>query len=146
MKASTIARWGCLVPVVGLLLLLFASYFATGRRTSEGKRLLPSTATDIEHLGFHGVIGGDHRGLTKARMPIEEYADYARSLGLTLQFDPKSHAEIETTLNMRVGNAPVWWDPPDVDGTTYFDSTKGRTYLRVLRYSEGHIYYLRLSW
>ena len=146
MKTSKFALWGCLTPIVALLLLLVFSYVATELRMAEGKRKLPTTASDIEVSGFHGIIGGDHRGLTKASIPRDAYPVYAKALCLTTKFDPKLHADIENQLNMQVGDAPGWWNPPKIDQTAYFDYTKGSTYYRVLRYNDGFVYYFRLSW
>jgi hypothetical protein len=146
MKTSSVAKWGCQIPIIILLLLYPVSYVVMEIRTSEGKKALPSSATNIEEDLSHGLFGTDHSRLLKADLPEESYLEYAQSLDLTTCYDAETHSNIETTLNMGVGGAPTWWNPPIVGENTYFEHIEGDDHLRVLRYFEGSVYYLKLSW
>ena len=146
MKPSSAAKWGCQVPVVAFLLLLIVSYVGMEILPSEGKKALPSSASNIEEYLSHGFIGTDHTRLLKADLPKESYPAYAHKLELSTRFDPQKHSEIQVTLNMGIGAAPDWWTPPLVDQNTYFKHTEGDDHLRVLRYFDGAVYYLEMSW
>ena len=98
-----------------------------------------------EHL-IHGFFGGDFTRLLKASLSAEHYSEYAKSVGLSERFDAQKHQRIESILNMTIGDAPVWWDPPDVDSTTYFQHKEGDDHLRVLRYHKGSVYLQVLRW
>ena len=145
MKKSA-AKWGCLIPLVGIFLLRFIGYPLRELQSSAGRKALPSEATNVEEHLAHGVFGGDFTRLLKASLPAERYRDYARSLGLSERFDPKVHHRIQSKLNMKIGEAPVWWNPPEIDSTVYFQHEEGDDYLRVLRYYDGSAYLLVLSW
>lgn len=140
------AKWGCLILLVGLLLLPFVGYFTREFRTSDGRKALPNEATNVQEYLGHGLIGGDFTRLLKASLPAEHYSDYARALGLSERFDPQADDRIAPTLNMMIGDAPAWWHPPEVDTTAYFEHQEGDDYLRVLRYHDGSVYLLVLSW
>lgn len=140
------AKWGCLVPLVGVLLLPFVGYFAREFGTSDGRKSLPREASNVQEHLTHGIIPADFTSLLKASLPVERYTDYARALGFPEQFDPKANERIESILNMTIGDAPTWWDPPKVDATTYFEHQEGDDHLRVLRYHDGSVYLLVLRW
>jgi len=146
MKTSSVAKWGCLTPIILLVLLHVVGYVGMEIKTSKGKKALPSSATNVEEFLSHGFIGTDHGRLLKADLPEESYSEYAQSLDLTTCYDSETHSKIESILNMSFGGSPAWWNPPVVDGNTYFDYIEGDDHLRVLRYFEGSVYYLKLSW
>ncbi len=145
MKKSA-ARWGCLIPLVGILLLPFVGYFLREFRTSDGRKSLPAEAANVEEYLIHGIVGGDFTRLLKASLPAERYSDYAKSLGLSERFDSQKHHRIESSLSMKIGDAPSWWNPPEIDSTTYFQHKEGDDYLRVLRYRNGSVYLIVCSW
>ena len=144
--------WGCLIPIVGILLLLFSGPILMEFQTSAGRKALPAEAANVEQYLNHGIIGGDFIRLLKASLPAERYADYARSLGLSAKFDPRVHQKLEPTLNMnptlgiKIADAPSWWNPPEVDSTSYFAYKESEDHLRVLRYHNGSVYLMELSW
>ncbi|MES2477076.1 MAG: hypothetical protein V4640_14925 [Verrucomicrobiota bacterium] len=138
--------WGCLIFFVGILLLLFAGYPIREFRTSAGRKALPAEATQVKQHLNHGVFGGDFTRLLKATLPAERYSDYAKSLGLSERFDSQVHHQIESTLNMKVDDAPAWWNPPAIDETAYFEHKQGDDYLRVLSYHNGSVFLLVRSW
>ena len=144
--------WGCLIPIVGILLLPSVGYFLREFRTPEGRTALPAESTNVEEYLAHGFISTDFTWLLKASLPANRYSDYAKSLGLSDKFDPRVHQKIEPTLNMnptldiKVGDAPGWWNPPEVDSTSYFAYKEGDDHLRVLRYHNGSVYLMELSW
>ena len=140
------ARWGCLIFLAGILLLPFGGYFMREFRTSDGRKALPAEADNVEEYLIHGIVGGDFTRLLKASLPAERYSDYAKSLGLTERFDPARHHGIAATLNMKIDGAPAWWNPPEIDSTTYFQHKEGDNYLRLLRYRNGSVYLMVLSW
>ena len=144
MKQSAV-KWGCWIPVFLLLLLPFSGYVVQEIRISDGRKALPSSAGNVKEHLTHGWVGGDFWRLLKCRMPEEQYSDYAKSLGLYRRFDPVRDHELARTLNMRIGDAPAWWNPPAVDSNTYFEHEPGDDHLRVLRYHSGHVYYLVVS-
>ena len=138
--------WGCLIPIVGILLLQFIGYPIRALQTSAGRKALPAEAANVKEYLIHGFFGGDSTRLLKASLPAERYSDYAKSLELSERFDPQVHDRIEPILNMKIGEAPVWWNPPLVDSTTYFQYKEGDDYLRVLRYHNGLVYLLVIRW
>jgi hypothetical protein len=140
------AKWGCLIPLVGILLLPFVGYFLREFRTSDGRKALPAEAANVEEYLIHGIIGGDFTRLLKASLPAIRYSEYAKSLGLYQRFDPGVHQGFKSILNTKIGGAPLWWTPPEVDSTTYFEHKQGDDHLRVLRYHNGTVYLLESSW
>jgi len=139
MKKSA-TMWGCLVPIIVILLLPFSGYPLRKFQTSAGRKALPLEATNVEEHLIHGIFGGDFTRLLKASLPAERYPDYAKSLGLSEHFDPRVHDRIEPILNWKSLDDPLWWNPPKVDSTTYFEHKEGDDYLRVLRYDNGSVY------
>jgi hypothetical protein len=145
-KWESAAKWGCSLPLIIIVLLPFIGYPIREFQTSNGRKALPPDATNVEEDLIHGFFGGDHTRLLKASLPAIRYSDYAKSLGLTQRFDPSVHQGLTSTLNTTIGGAPLWWTPPEVDPTTYFEHTQGDDYLRVLRYHNGKVYFLESSW
>ena len=138
--------WGCLIPIVGILLLPFVGYFLREFRTPEGRTALPAEATNVEEYLAHGFISTDFTWLLKASLPANRYSDYAKSLGLSERFDPDVNQGIQSTLNVKLSDVPAWWNPPEVDSTSYFEHKEGHDHLRILRYHNGSVYLLELSW
>lgn len=145
-KWGTAAKWGCSLPLVIILLLPLIGYPLREFQTSDGRKALPRGAANVEEELIHGIFGGDYTRLLKASLPAEQFSDYAKSLHLSERFDPQKHHGIETTLNMKIGDAPVWWNPPEVDTNDYFHHKAGDDYLRVLRYRDGSVYFLVVRW
>jgi hypothetical protein len=146
MKSFTITKWAGLAAIMGIALLPFVGFFLREMRTSDGRKALPPEAANVEEHLIHGIVGGDFTRLLKANLPEQRFPDYARSLGLTLRFDPSVHYRIESTLRMKMSEAPAWWNPPEVDPTAYFEHKEGDDYLRVLSYRDGSAYLLVRSW
>jgi hypothetical protein len=84
--------------------------------------------------------------LLKAKLSQEKYTEYARRLNLVSLFDSATHQDIESLINLAIGDAPQWWNPPKASRDTYFEHKKGDDYLQVLSYANGHVYYLVTSW
>lgn len=145
-KWESAAKWGCSLPLVIIVLLPFIGYPLREFRTSDGRKALPPEAANVKEDLVHGIFGRDYTRLLKASLPAERYSDYAKSLHLSERFDPQVHHRIETTLNTKIGGAPVWWNPPEVDSTAYFQHKEGDDFLRVLRYHDGSVYLLVVSW
>jgi hypothetical protein len=143
---KTGVMWGFLIPIMCILLLPFSGYPIRELTVSDGRHALPKDATNIEEDLIHGIFGGDYTRRLKASLPSERYSDYAKALHLSVRFDPQAHHKIERILNMNGGEAPVWWNPPKVDSTTYFEHKEGDDYLKVLRYHNGSVYLLVQRW
>ena len=112
---------------------------------SAGRRALPASAIDIQEY-YSGTWNGDFVRLIKARLPLEDYDAYAKALKLYERFDATKHAEIKSMIEIGIGGAPGWWDPPRASATTYFKHVKGDQYVQALNYSNGTVYYLITSW
>lgn len=110
---------------------------------SAAERALPESAENVQchHSGLN-----DYVRLIKANMPREDFENYARSLKLSRRYNPSKHKKIEGLLNVGIGDAPPWWDPPDANETTYFEHTEGHEYVRFLKYHNGRVYYMELKW
>jgi hypothetical protein len=146
MKRPSLANLVSFAAIAVVLFLVFGGALLRELRTPLGRKALPAEASDIiEHLS-HGAIGGDFARFLKASLPENRYSDYAKSLGLSERFNPQKHQRIQSTLNMTIDDAPSWWTPPEVDSTAYFEHKEGDDYLRVLRYHDGSVYFLVLSW
>ena len=143
---DTAAKWGCSLPLIIIVLLPFIGYPIREFQTSNGRKTLPADATHVKEDLIHGFFGGDHTRLLMASMPAIRFSEYAKSLGLDQRFDPDVHQGFKSILNTKIGGAPLWWTPPEVDSTTYFEHKKGDDYLRVLRYHNGTVYLLESSW
>ena len=143
---DTAAKWGCSLPLIIIVLLPFIGYPIREFQTSNGRKTLPADATHVKEDLIHGFFGGDHTRLLMASMPAIRFSEYAKSLGLYQRFDPGVHQGFKSILNTKIGGAPLWWTPPEVDSTTYFEHKKGDDYLRVLRYHNGTVYLLESSW
>ncbi|MEP4076220.1 hypothetical protein [Haloferula sp.] len=146
MKRPSLANLGCFAAVLVVAFLLFGGAILREVRTSPGRQALPSSAANIEEALAHHFVGGDFTRLLKADLTESDFSGYAKSLGLTERFDPEVHQHIEPTLNRTIGDAPAWWNPPEVDSTTFFDYEDGEDYLRVLRYRGGSVFLLVQSW
>ncbi|MEI6071520.1 MAG: hypothetical protein WCS31_06990 [Verrucomicrobiae bacterium] len=137
-------KWGCLVPIVPILIAIVGVVLLNRFTPSAPRSKLPPSATDIQE--YYSVSGnGDFVRLIKAKMPQQEYPEYARRLQLVTIFDPATHRNLESMINIGIGGAPPWWNPPKASKTTYFENNKS-DYLQVLSYSNGYVYYLVASW
>ena len=145
-KWELAAKWGCSLPLIIIALLPFIGYPIREFQTSNGRKTLPADATHVKEDLIHGFFGGDHTRLLMASLPAIRYSEYAKSLGLYQRFDPGVHQGFKSILNTKIGGAPLWWTPPEVDSTTYFEHKKGDDHLRVLRYHNGKVYLLESSW
>lgn len=145
-KWELAAKWGCSLPLIIIALLPFIGYPIREFQTSNGRKTLPADATHVKEDLIHGFFGGDHTRLLMASLPAMRYSEYAKSLGLYQRFDPGVHQGFKSILNTKIGGAPLWWTPPEVDSTTYFEHKKGDDHLRVLRYHNGTVYLLESSW
>ena len=145
-KWELAAKWGCSLPLIIIALLPFIGYPIREFQTSNGRKTLPADATHVKEELIHGFFGGDHTRLLMASLPAIRYSEYAKSLGLYQRFDPGVHQGFKPILNTKIGGAPLWWTPPEVDSTTYFEHKKGDDHLRVLRYHNGTVYLLESSW
>ncbi|MFN6095939.1 MAG: hypothetical protein ACK49J_13215 [Verrucomicrobiota bacterium] len=145
-KWELAAKWGCSLPLIIIALLPFIGYPIREFQTSNGRKTLPADATHVKEDLIHGFFGGDHTRLLMASMPAIRFSEYAKSLGLYQRFDPGVHQGFKSILNTKIGGAPLWWTPPEVDSTTYFEHKNGDDYLRVLRYHNGTVYLLESSW
>jgi hypothetical protein len=145
-KWELAAKWGCSLPLIIIALLPFIGYPIREFQTSNGRKTLPADATHVKEDLIHGFFGGDHTRLLMASMPAIRFSEYAKSLGLYQRFDPGVHQGFKSILNTKIGGAPLWWTPPEVDSTTYFEHKKGDDHLRVLRYHNGKVYLLESSW
>ena len=79
-------------------------------------------------------------------MPRSDYDLYAAELGLTELFDTMKHEDIKSVINIGVGDAPAWWNPPSASTSTYFKHVKGCDYLQALNYKDGTACLIILSW
>ena len=145
-KWELAAKWGCSLPLIIIALLPFIGYPIREFQTSNGRKTLPADATHVKEDLIHGFFGGDHTRLLMASLPAIRYSEYAKSLGLYQRFDPGVHQGLKSILNTKIGGAPLWWTPPEVDSTTYFEHKKGDDHLRVLRYHNGTVYLFESSW
>jgi hypothetical protein len=145
-KWELAAKWGCSLPLIIIALLPLIGYPIREFQTSNGRKTLPADATHVKEDLIHGFFGGDHTRLLMASMPAIRFSEYAKSLGLDQRFDPGEHQGFKSILDTKIGGAPLWWTPPEVDSTTYFEHKKGDDYLRVLRYHNGTVYLLESSW
>ena len=145
-KWELAAKWGCSLPLIIIALLPFIGYPIREFQTSNGRKTLPADATHVKEDLIHGFFGGDHTRLLMTSLPAMRYSEYAKSLGLYQRFDPGVHQGFKSILNTKIGGAPLWWTPPEVDSTTYFEHKKGDDHLRVLRYHNGTVYLLESSW
>ncbi len=143
MAISRKFKWGCIAPLVVFIAFIVGGFLVDYFMPSASERALPSSAKYVQTY-FRGF--NDFARLIKADIDPEDYSTYAEAINLTKRFDPSLHADIETMLNITVGDAPAWWNPPRADETTYFEYTEGDDYLRYLKIADGRIYQLTLSW
>jgi hypothetical protein len=137
-------KWGCIVPIVPVIIAVIVLLILDRAVPSVPRSKLPPSATDIQE--YHSDSwNGDFVRLIKAKMPPEEYTGYARRLKLATLFDPAIHHELKSLVNMGIGGAPKWWNPPSASASTYFEHKKS-DFLQVLSYSNGYVYYLVASW
>ena len=140
-----LVKWGCLLPIVAIGVLICGAFLLDYFMPSAARSKLPPSATQIQEY-YSCSWNGDFVRVIKAKLPREEYVSYAQSLSLATLFDPAINHDIESEINMGVGDAPTWWTPPRASRTTYFRYEKGDDYLEVLSYSNGYVYYLVSSW
>ena len=145
MKISRGVKWGCIVPVVSGLSLIAILYLLDTFMPSAARRALPKSATDIQEY-YSDSWNGDFVRLIKARLPKDDYEEYAKALDLSTRFDESTHADIRSMIDIGAGDAPAWWDPPPSSSTTYFDHVRGDDYVKTLKYSNGTVYLFIGSW
>lgn len=145
MKVSRGVKWGCIAPLIGILLLIAVLLLLDTFMPSGARRALPRSATHIQEY-YSDSWNGDFVRLLKARLPVEDYEDYAKSLDLTIRFDESKHADIRSSIDIGAGDVPSWWDPPRSSDTTYFDHVKGDDYVQTLKYLNGTVYLFIVSW
>lgn len=136
-------KWGCLTPIVAIVALVLVAYVADFFIPSAARKALPPSATEVQEF-YTGRI--DFVRCLKARLPDTDFPVYARSLGLTQQFDPAGDTDAARYLNMGFDEAPIWWTPPMADRTTYFQYKRGRDRVEVLKYGGGYVYYMVQAW
>jgi len=134
-----------MLPFIALVVLICAVLLADRFIPSNARRKLPASATHIQEY-YSDCLIGDFTRLIKAKLPQQDYAKYASNVNLESLFDPVNHQDIESTINLRFGDAPPWWNPPKASGTTYYEYKKGDVFLRVMSYSDGYVYYLMTKW
>ena len=132
-----------ITSIIILLLLIGAIVFIDDLIPSKAQKALPNSATNILEY-YSGTV--DFVRLLKADMSRTDYDLYADNLKLTTQFSPNEHADIRSTIEAGIGDAPDWWDPPSASSSTYFKYRKGEEYLNVLYYENATAYLMFLSW
>lgn len=145
MRLSRGVKWGCITPVVGLLLLISVGLLYDKFMPSNEHRALPKSATDIQEY-YSDSWNGDFLRVIKAKLPEKDYEAYAKALSMTTKFDESVHKEIRSMIDIGAGDAPVWWDPPRASGTTYFEHIRGSDRVQTLKYSNGAVYLLIVRW
>jgi hypothetical protein len=132
---------GCLTPILAIAFSIIISSLIP----SAARKALPSSARNIqEHYigGFHP----DFVRLLKAELPEEDLSTYLSNLNLTVKYDPEIHSKIKSTINIRYGDAPNWWDEPHSLDQCYFDYTQGDEYLKRVKWKNGWVYFSVTSW
>jgi len=145
MKLSRGVKWGCIVPVLGLFVLIGVALLFDKYVPSSAHRALPKSATNIQEY-YSDSWNGDFVRVIKSKLPEKDYEDYAKALKMNTRFDATKHKEITSMINIGAGDAPSWWDPPKATGTTYFEYIQGDDYVQTLKYSNGTVYLLVISW
>ena len=143
MKINKGIKWGCLAPIAFVILGVITLFFIDAFVPSNSKKSLPSSATNVQEY-YEGW--NDFVRLIKADMNKQDYELYASELELTEQYEPLKHEDIKSMLNMGIGDAPAWWNPPNASEATYFKYTKGDGYLQVLHYNQGTAYFMVSAW
>jgi hypothetical protein len=138
-------KWGCIAPVICLLLVVVAILLVDAIVPSGPRRALPKSASDIQEY-YSDSWNGDFVRIIKAKLPEKDYVDYANELKIPFSFDASKHEDIRSMIDMGAGDAPSWWNPPSASETTFFDHVKGDDYVKSLKYSNGTVYLFIASW
>ncbi|EDY16070.1 hypothetical protein CfE428DRAFT_6395 [Chthoniobacter flavus Ellin428] len=140
---NPLLKWGCLIPLGVVLPLVFAAMALDRFLPSAARRALPASASDVQEY-YSGTV--DYVRCLKAKLPEGDVVLYARNLNLTSRFDPVEDAKIASMVNIGIGDAPKWWNPPSASASSYFRYAPGKERVEVLRYSNGYVYYLVTAW
>ena len=131
----------------GILFLLIFSIILNTFRSSKYYRALPASATDImEYHHNSSWASPDYVHILKARLPEKDYEKYAKTLGLKEKYDPKIHGQEYNRFNIPVGGLPDWWDEPDELNNCYFNYIPGEEYCERIKWKEGCVFFLSISW
>ena len=147
MKISPPIKFGCLLPVAILGVLIVSVVIYDKVTPSTARKALPKSATEIEeYYREAGFMAQDFTRCLKAKMPRSEVAEYAKHLGLPHRYAKGQTVESVAGLDSGSGLAPPWFDPPRADDAdeAYYDA--GQSCVAVLKYKTPYVYLIVLDW
>jgi hypothetical protein len=113
-------KWGCLVFLAVVVMVVAVIFIHDTSVPSSARRALPKSAANIREY-YSDSWNGDFIRLIRADLRgWDDYIAYAKTLGFSERYSKVKHADIKTIIGMGAGNAPGWWTPPPVDENTFF--------------------------
>jgi hypothetical protein len=107
------------------------------------KRALPWSASEVrEFYHDYGIIP-DYTYALKAKLHHQQLESYAISLGLSRYF---VDAEPEHPIGFDDLVDAEWWNPPASWSNAYVDFQPENEHVRLLRWSDGYVYFLSAGW
>lgn len=138
--------WGRrrLVSLAPLGIAFVGIWLADAYLPSRLRLSLPSSATEIQEY-YREWGNGDYTRILKARLPIEDYQRFANRL----RFDGKyaiTNGIPPTRSRFPIVGGPPWWNPPDDPELANFKDDPRHDSATSIRYKDGWVYYLSVSW
>ena len=138
--------YGCLSPVVAVVLIVLGVLIVDKVVPSKARRALPDSASDVQEYYHDCLFPPDFVRVIKARLPEEDFQQYARNLGLTMKYDPNIHGSEYDHVKMLIGSVPDWWDEPRDLDNCYFKHTPGDEYFTRAKWKDGFVYFVAIAW
>ncbi len=143
MKISASVKYGCLVPIAILTVIIIGGCIYDKVAPSGARKALPPSATEIQE--FYSGGGFDFIRCLKAKMPQSDFDVYARNLSLTKTYTPGQAESSFVTMSI-AGHFPEWFDPPGVDRASTVKYEEGAAWISVLQYKEPYVYFFIFDW
>ena len=145
MTSKGCLRYGCLLPLVLIAILILGITIADKVIPSRARRALPSSGADVQEYYSDSGFTGDFVRVLKARLPEADFQQYASNLGLT-KYDPAIHGAEYDTIKIGAGDVPKWWNDPREMDNCYFKYTPGEEYYTRITWKDGWVYFISQAW
>jgi hypothetical protein len=143
MKISAPVKYGCLGPILMLGLLVIGGCIYDKFAPSQARKALPTSASEIQE--YHHEIGFDFCRCLKAKLPKEDFANYAENLGLKKDYATGQSTSDPVAIQLN-DHFPAWFDAPGVNTATTVKYNNGAAWVAVVQYKEPYVYYFIFDW
>lgn len=115
---------------------------------SNSRKYLPISATEINEY-YDSSWNGDYVRLLKAKLPYQDFQNYAKALRLNGHYTEgcKIDQETKSLAFISFMEAPEWWNPPDKEVTKeFYYSHPSSDEIYSLTWHAGYVYNINYVW